>query len=115
MPSRTYGNLIWTNHALDRLADRKLDQNLAWQAYRYPDEVLQGKEAGTTEYRKRIHTSLITMIIKKDDGKQIVLSCWIDPPLSGTQDDRKRQDWKRYQKASWWMKWILTFKRQLGL
>lgn len=115
-PSNRYGSLIWTNHALDRLAERKLDQQLAWSAWKYPDEKVPGKIPGTTEFRKRVKTSLITMIMNKNEqGEWIVVSCWIDPPLPGTKDERKQRDWQRYQKATGLLKWYLSFKRALGL
>lgn len=115
MTSRTYGNLIWTNHALERLEMRRLPQEIAWSAFKYPDKVVDGKVPGSREYQKKYRGSLITLIAKPNERReQIVLSCWIDPPLPGTQDARKKDEWRRYQKASWWMKWLLTFKRQLG-
>ncbi len=116
MSVRNYGGIIWTNHALERLEARRLPQEIAWSAYRYPDNVGKGKEPGTLEYTKRFRGSLITMILKQNEKRQwLVLSCWIDPPLPGTLDERLHHEWKQYQKAPWWKKWLLTFKRQLGL
>lgn len=115
MSSRTYGGLIWTNHALNRLEVRRLSQDIAWSAYRYPDNVKKGKEPGTLEYTKRFRGSLITIIVKQNERAQwLVLSCWIDPPLPGTMDE-KQNEWRAYKKASWWGKWWLVLRRSLGL
>jgi hypothetical protein len=116
MNSRNYGGLIWTNHALDRLEARKLPQDIAWSAFKYPDKVISGKVPGSREYQKHFRGSLITLIAKPGDrGESIVLSCWIDPPLPGTMDERKQKDWKEYKKASWLKKWWLVIKRSLGI
>lgn len=115
MPSRTYGQLIWTNHALERLQQRKFSQELAWSAFRYPDQVVAGKASGSYEYQKTYQNSLITLIAKQNEKSQwIVLSCWIDPPLQGTKDATNHALWKKYQKASWWGKWWITLRRSLG-
>jgi hypothetical protein len=115
MSSRTYGNLIWTNHALERLEQRRFSQELAWSAFRYPDNVLKGKLPGSYEYQKRYQQSLITLIAKQNDKHEwIVLSCWIDPPLAQTQDAKKRHLWQQYRQASWWGKWWITIRRSLG-
>lgn len=99
---------------MDRLVQRRLDQSLAWSAFKSPDEVVKGRETGTYEYRKRVQRSLITLIMgKTDKGEDLVLSAWIDPPLVGTADFRKHQAWKAYRQAPWWKKWLLTFRRQL--
>jgi hypothetical protein len=110
-----YGNAIWTNHALERLGQRGLSQDLAWQAFRYPDQSFQGKNPGTTEYQKKFGKSLVTIIAKQNEKREwIILSCWIDPPLPGSIDIKKQEDWKKYKKAGFWGKFWLTVKKQLG-
>ncbi len=115
MFDRKYGGIIWTNHALERLGQRGLSQELAWQAYRYPDTMRSGKERGTTEFQKKIGNSTITLIAKKNENNEwIVLSNWIDPPLPGTIDYFKKRQYKEYQKAGFWKKLWLIFRSQLG-
>ena len=116
MANQYYGGLIWTNHALSRLDERGLSQNLAWQTFQKPDEQLRGKNPGTTEFRKKIEQSLITLIAKPNEkGEWVVLSCWIDPPLYGTKDYHKKQAYLKYKKAGFWGKVWYTLKSQLGL
>jgi hypothetical protein len=116
MASNHYGGIIWTNHALERLKQRGLSQELAWQAYKYPDRSFPGRELGTTEYQRRYDKSLVTLITKFTEKREvIVISAWVDPPMPGTVDAAKRDAYKKYQKASFWGKIWLTLKQQLGL
>lgn len=106
---------IWTNHALERLGQRGLTQELAAQAFLYPDKSIAGKQPDTTEFQKKVKTSRITIIAKKNEKKEwIILSCWIDPPLPGSIDILKKQEYLRYQKAGFWGKFWIHIRRQLG-
>ncbi len=115
MASHDYGGAIWTNHALQRLSERGLSQAIAWDTFKYPDKVLEGKKTGTTEYQKRVGNSLATIIATQNEKKEwIILSCWIDPPLPGSIDHKKYAQYKNYQKASGFKKFLLILKQQLG-
>ena len=110
-----YGGAIWTNHALDRLGERGLTQEIAWQAFRSPDRSFPAKEGGI-EYQKRFGASQVCVIAKQNDKNEwVIISCWVNPPLPGTKDHKKQQDYFAYQKASFWGKFFLTIKKQLGL
>ncbi|RJQ24419.1 hypothetical protein C4577_07965 [Candidatus Parcubacteria bacterium] len=112
---RYYKGAIWTNHALERLDQRGLTQDLAAQAFNRPDNSIQGKKPGTIEFQKRVGKSLITIISKKNEKNEwIILSCWIDPPLPGSIDILKQEQYKKYQKAGFWKRLFISFKNQLG-
>lgn len=116
MINQNYGGIIWTNHALSRLGQRGLTQELAWQAFQRPDQTKKGKEPGTMQYEKRFGQSLVTIIAKQNDKKEwVVISCWINPPLAGSIDVKKKEEYKKYQKSSFLSKFLLTAKKQLGL
>ena len=109
-----FAGAIWTHHALDRLKERKLSQEKAGQTFSSPDAVVHGKQPGTTEFQKRFGLHLVTVIAKQNEKREwIVVSCWIDPPFPGTKDFKKKEIYKQYQKAGFWRKIWLTFKRQL--
>lgn len=109
-----YQGAIWTNHALERLNQRGLSQDLAGKTFQYPDKTLQGKEKGTTEFQRKFNNSLVTVIAKQNEKKEwIILSCWIDPPLPGSPDIKRREEYRKYQKASFWGKMWISFKKQL--
>ncbi|MFA6005640.1 MAG: hypothetical protein WC775_04115 [Patescibacteria group bacterium] len=115
MASNTYGDLIWTNHALERIGQRGLNQEMAWSAVVQYDTYRDGKQSGTTEYEKRFGKSKVTAIVKVNEkGEKVVISCWIDPPYYGTDDYYKKQAYNRFQKAGFWGKFWLTIKEALG-
>lgn len=112
---RYYGNLIWTNHALARLAERGLSQDRAWETVRHPDKTYPGNN-GSTQYQKRYGMYLVTAVAKKNEKNEwLVLSCWMDPPLAGTKDAQKKAEYQAYKKAGPWKRIFLVLKRQLGL
>ena len=114
-PTNHYGGVIWTNHSLGRLKDRRFSQSLALKAFVHPDSKKDGKQSGTVEYVKKYQNSIITVIAKKNEKRQwVILSCWIDPPLKGSVDDKKRQHYLKYKKASFWGRVWLEIKRGLG-
>jgi hypothetical protein len=117
MPEKYYGDAIWTNHAQKRLADRGLSQKLAWTAFQYPDISTPLDHSGTLEYKKGIDSHLITVVAKKnDEGRWVIISCWVDPPFPGTVDDFKHQRWLKYRHANIWTKcWMQIQKYLLGL
>ena len=47
-----YGGVIWTNHALDRLKERKIKQGDAWATFRRPDSSKRGCKKGVHIYYK---------------------------------------------------------------
>lgn len=113
--NKHFGGVIWTNHALERLHQRKLPQHIAFSAFQQPDTRVNGKKAGTIELQKQIGASTITLIIRQNEQREwLILSAWIDPPLPGTMDHKKHEDWKKYKKSGFWGKIWYTMKRQLG-
>ncbi|MFA9288724.1 MAG: hypothetical protein ACEQSA_02495 [Weeksellaceae bacterium] len=78
--ARYYEKAIWTNHAMDRLRSRQIKQEVAAKAFRYPDETVKGKTAGTYEFIKAFKKERVTVIAKQNDNKEwVIMSCWSDP------------------------------------
>lgn len=114
MAQRYYGNAVWTNHALEKLEKRGLSQDLASQTFQNPDEYFHGKQAGTWEYQKQFGPSKVTVIAKKNEKDEwIILSCWTDPPLPGTEDEKKKRAYQKYQKMGFWSQLWSDIKRDL--
>lgn len=112
---RHYGGIIWTNHALERLGQRGLSQEMAWQAFRYPEKTAKGSAADSFEYSRQFSHSIVSVIAKQNEKKEwIILSCWINPPLAGTRDARDKEAYKKYKNANEFIKFLLTIKKQLG-
>lgn len=113
MNNKNFGGVIWTNHALDRLDQRGLTQDLALQTYNEPDKTMPARD-GATEYQKWFDKSRVTVIVKKNErGEWLVLSNWIDPPLYGTRDFTKAAEYKVYKKSSWWVRLLYDIKNAL--
>ncbi len=111
MPTKYFKNTIWTTHALQRLADRRLTQAMAWKAFAYPHHH-ELRSDGTTEFRRRFGIYEVTVIAKQDaKGNWLVISCWLYPPLPGTADASKRLRYFRYKNGSLLTKLWLRFKK----
>lgn len=114
--NKHFGGVIWTNHALERLHQRKLPQHIAFLAFQQPDAKIEGKNPGTIELQKKYGNALITLIIRQTEEREwLILSAWIDPPMFGTADHKKKEDWKKFKKSGFWGKLWYTIKRQVGL
>lgn len=106
---------ILTKHAYERLKQRGLTHNQTLDVFQNPDRTIAGKKEGTIEFQKREGKSLITLIAAKNNKNEwIILSCWIDPPLPGSIDEKKHEEYKKFKKTSGWTKFWLILKQQLG-
>ena len=114
--SQIYRGIIFTNHALERMRDRGLPQEQAFDTFMNSDSYQNGKEPGTIEYVKAKDNYKTTIIAKQNEKNEwVVISAWVDPPMQGSIDIQKQENYKRYQKASFWEKVLLTIRRQLGV
>lgn len=76
MDSR-YGGVIWTNHAIKRLYERKITQSDAWYSFQHPDGQLKGKVPGSKRYYKDYGRQRIEVIATQNERKEwVILSCW---------------------------------------
>lgn len=120
-------DVVFTNHAIERMHQRGISGDLAWQTVKRPDKTTPGKEKYTTEFIKKVGKHTITAISKKNDiGEWVVLSVWMDPPLPGTIDygekekyhrkiEKERAYKRKMGKASFWGKLLLTLRKQVGI
>lgn len=111
----SYNDFIWTNHALDRLKDRKIPKHLVVLAATNPDNIVF-KENGAKEHQKKFEHQTIAAIVKENErGEKLIVSCWINPPNPGTKDFKKKNRYLAMQKAGLLKKLWLTFLDQVGL
>jgi hypothetical protein len=90
--SKAYKGVIWTNHALKRLKDRKFSQHLAWKTIIFPDKKQRGKNNGSYEFTKNFGHRTVTVVANKTrENEWLVVSTWIDPPLKGSIDLKKQK------------------------
>lgn len=107
-------NYIWTNHALTRLNERKIPKELVIQALTNPDRTNSKIDNGV-EYIKKIENQTVAAIVKENEsGEKIIVSVWMNPPLIGTKDFKRRQRYYQMQNATFLKKFWLTFLTQIG-
>lgn len=78
MPSREYKNVIFTNHALDRIELRRIPQEMVVTAIRQPDhKVLEAD--GDTKFIKTIRGRNVQVVSAylADEQKWLVKSAWV--------------------------------------
>ncbi|HUV42396.1 MAG TPA: hypothetical protein VMY36_00600 [Patescibacteria group bacterium] len=77
MMKKRYLNAIFTNHAINRLYNRKITQGDAWYTFQHPDGSLPGKTPGSKKFFKNYGQQRIEVVAKQNEkGEWIILSCW---------------------------------------
>lgn len=105
---------IFTNHARKRLQERGISQMVALEAFTSPDKIERDSKDRTV-FIKRKEASRISIVATQNEKSEwIILSCWMDPPLPGTKDAKRKEAYRKYQHASPFKKIVLTIKQQLG-
>lgn len=83
---RDFGGVVWTNHALQRLSERKISQSDAWATWRNPDQSRFATAKGAWIYYKTYGSQQIEVVAKQNDKKEwIILSVWSRPVDQGHQ------------------------------
>jgi hypothetical protein len=106
--------IIWTNHALKRINDRKISQGQITQTISSPDSKLNNED-GSVEFIKEFGIQKVHVIIKENtNGELIILSCWVNPPNLGTADFKNEKLRKEVKRSGSLKKFWLTLLNQLG-
>lgn len=106
--------IIWTNHALKRINDRKISQNQINQTIFSFNSKLNNKD-GSTEFVRRYGSQKVHVIVKENEDRDfIILSCWINPPNINSKDFRNEKFRRNIKNASPLKKMWITFINQLG-
>lgn len=74
-----YKNLIFTNHALERMKKRSLDSEDVYQAISYPENILK-LEKFKKKYIKKIRERNIQVVVapaKQNPEQKLVVSVWV--------------------------------------
>lgn len=76
--SHIYKNIIFTNHAYDRIKSRNISEHAVFETINYPDKK-QKKSTDSIKYvktiRNRKHQAIATY--KNDQKKYLVISAWV--------------------------------------
>jgi hypothetical protein len=77
---RNYGGVIWTNHSLEKLAERGIDQGDAWYTWKKPHQSRYAKTQGAWIYYRAYKDQKIEVVAKMNEiGKWVILSVWNRP------------------------------------
>jgi len=88
---REYGGVIWTNHALQRLRQRGINQSDAWATFRRPHQSRYAKSKGAWIYYRTYGSEKIEVVAKKNEkGKWIILTVWSRTIFQPESASRKR-------------------------
>lgn len=110
-----YFDLIFTNHAQSQIKARGISLEEVYDSFKNPTRTAKGKYGGE-DFEKDFKDYKITVACAQNKKSEwIVKSAWRNPPLPGTLDAKKRQEWERMKKAGFGGKIYLTIKHQLGL
>lgn len=79
---RAYKNIVFTDHALRRLAERQLSQPHIWQVLNQPQKIKPGTRPGTKKYIKtvkdrRIHVVAQKQTLSSSPAEFRVISVWV--------------------------------------
>lgn len=74
---KNYGNLIWTNHALQRLRERGISQGDAWATWNRPEQSRYATSRSAWVYYRTWGDTKIEVVAKQNEKKEwIILSVW---------------------------------------
>lgn len=77
MANRNYGGVIWTNHAIQRLNERRISQGDAWAVWNRPEQSRYSATKGAWIYYRTYGDQRIEVVAKQNEKKEwIILSVW---------------------------------------
>ncbi len=76
---KNYKNLVFTNHALERLKLRSVTQNQVWQVISYPDKKFPSNKLKQIKFTRFINNRNIQLVAKylEDQKKWLIVSVWV--------------------------------------
>ena len=109
--THTYKNIVFTNHAYDRIKSRSISSHAIYETIQYPDKEFK-KASNATKYIKTIHDRKYHVVAKykKNEKKYLVISAWVRG-----EDDKQPLIWQILTlpfKIAWW---IIVFQFKIIL
>lgn len=75
---REYGGMIWTNHAMERLASRRIPQSDALKVMQRPDQTFPGKKDNTVKFIRTLNGRKIHLVGSLNESKKwVVLTAFV--------------------------------------
>lgn len=87
---RDYGGVVWTNHALQRLKERRISQGDAWATFKRPDQSRYAQTREAWVYYKTWGDTKIEVVAKQNEKKEwLILSVWSKPVFHSKESKQK--------------------------
>ena len=97
--NNNFGGVIWTNHALARLAERGVSQGDAWATWRNPDQSRYATSRGAWIYYRTFGNQKIEVVAKQNEKKEwLILSVWSRPVGTINQRHEKKSGFGNFLK-----------------
>lgn len=95
---KNFGGVIWTNHALQRLAERGIKQGDAWATLSHPQESRFAATKGAWIYYRTYGDNQIEVVASQNKEKKwVVLSVWSKQVFSPNQQAHQSSDFLENQ------------------
>lgn len=114
MSTNEYRDLIFTNHVLSRMKQRGVNSEQIWETYKSPDNQSEADKGATLRVKKFGNYSVSIIFKHNERNEVIIISAWMDPPLSGSHDAAEKERWNKYKRSGFWGKLWLTTLKQFG-
>lgn len=87
--NKNYKNLVFTNHAFDRIKGRVITQDAVWQAVKNPDKKF--KQGSSTKFIKTVNNRKIHTVANylSKENKWLIISVWVRG-----EDDKLPLTWR---------------------
>ncbi|OGD62468.1 hypothetical protein A2160_00075 [Candidatus Beckwithbacteria bacterium RBG_13_42_9] len=101
---KNYGNVIWTNHVLQRLTERHISQADSWATWRNPDNSRYAASRSAWVYYRTIGGKKFEVVAKKNkQGQWVILSVWCKPVFKNKSKQSKSNSfWKLILNQLFW-------------
>ncbi|MBI4028782.1 MAG: DUF4258 domain-containing protein [Candidatus Blackburnbacteria bacterium] len=82
---RKYGGVIWTNHAIQRLEERRINPSEVLATWSNPDQSRPATARNSWIYYRTFGNEKIEVVASKNEkGETVILSVWSRPVYSHT-------------------------------
>jgi len=89
-----YGGIIWTNHAIERLRQRNIQQGDAWATWSRPDRSKYDPSKGVWVYNRVWDNVSIEIVAKQNERKEwLILSVWSSPVYKNSKSTKPQSFW----------------------
>jgi len=98
---RIYNNVVFTNHAMERLEQRNIKQGDAWATISNPDSCREAQRKGSWVFYRTWGNRTVEVVASKNEKKQwVVMSVW-DKQIGDWQKSKSKMSdpiWKKVLK-----------------